>query len=148
DAVTAGDALKVVADFRSREMLLDGAGFNPAEAVRSVKLADEKTELALAKQADGSWKYEKPANFGAADAKGEMNPAATLADANAPSGVEPLLTALANLKPTSGEDFIDDAKDLAQYGLEPGKEVGPKIEIERNLSSDKSSLPVSEKLFI
>lgn len=147
-AANAGELLKPAGEFRSKELLLEGAGFNAAEVVKSVKLTDGKTEVVLSKQPNGTWKYDKPANFGTADAKGDFSQPPAATDVNPPGGVEPLLTALANLRPAAADDFIDNVNDLAQYGLEKDKEVGPKIEIERTAPAGKPGPAYPEKLFI
>src|SRR5207302_7629475 len=112
---------------RSRDLLLEGA-FNAADVAKTIRLKGEKGELVLNKTSAGTWQFEKPAGFGDAEVEGDMSGAGSDA---APSGVRPLLTALAALRVNSGSDFIEPVTDWKQYGLEPGKEAGPRIEIVR-----------------
>jgi Domain of unknown function (DUF4340) len=124
---TAGELCKSAADFRSKELLLGGAGFNPADGVTSFKLTEGKNEIAVAKMQDGNWKFEKPENYGPAEAKGEPG-----TDPNStPGGVEALLKSLVDLKPASAEDFVDGAADLTQYGLAKDQVAGPTITVTR-----------------
>lgn len=123
---TAGELCKSAADFRSKELLLAGAGFNPTEGVTSFKLSDGKSEIVVAKTQDGNWRFEKPEAFGLAEAKGEPGDAAS-----SPGGVEGLLKAVGEIKPASTEDFIDGASDLGQYGLAKDQVTGPTITVTR-----------------
>jgi hypothetical protein len=117
---SAGEFAKSISDFKSKELLLEGAGFNPAETVNAISLTDGKTHIVLRKQLDNSWKYDKPDNYGPAEARGETS-ATTTSDASAPNGVEPLLNALAALKPPTVDDVVEGTTDFAQYGLDPDK---------------------------
>lgn len=131
EGASAGDIAKSLSDFRSKELLLDGAGFNPWDAIANIKLTDGKTDVVIARQADNSWKYEKPENYGPAETRGEPNAGPTTNEPAAPTGVEPLATALAAIKPAGNDDVIDNVTDFAQYGLETDKHAGPKIEVTR-----------------
>ncbi|MFL5329486.1 MAG: DUF4340 domain-containing protein [Gemmataceae bacterium] len=141
DATNAGELARGIADFRSRDLLLEGAGFSPADVVREVKITDGKSTIDLAKQ-DSGWKFEQPANLGNADAKGD----AASPEGTPLSGVEPLIKSLADIKPASAADIIDNPADFASFGLEPGKEVGPRVEIVRKGADDKST--VTETLLV
>src|SRR5262245_25347241 len=66
EATDAGAICKSAADFRSKELLLEGAGFNPADTVSAISLNNVKTSIVLTKQPDGLWKYDKPDNYGPA----------------------------------------------------------------------------------
>lgn len=141
DPSTAGDIVKNAADFRSRDLLLDGAGFNPAERVQSVKLSDGKSTIALSKK-DNSWKFDEPANLGTADTRGEPgeNPDAT------PSGVEQLIKVISAIKPANVSDITDAPADFATFGLEPGKEVGLRVEVGRKPTTGDT--PIIETLLV
>lgn len=138
---TAGELCKSAADFRSKELLLAGAGVNPADGVTSFKLSDGKTEVAIAKTQDGNWKFEKPENYGLAEAKGEAgsDPATTA------GGVESLIKALVDLKPAATTDFVDGAADLAQYGLAKDQVAGPTITVTRK---NPAGEPRPETLYV
>jgi uncharacterized ParB-like nuclease family protein len=140
DAQTAGDLFKPVSEFRSRDLLLADASFNAVEVVKTVRLHGDKGELVLNKTSAGTWQFEKPAGYGDADLEGDMSGAG--ADA-APSGVKPLLTALAAIRVNSGDDFIENVTDFKQYGLEPGKAAGPRIEVVRK-GEGQDAPPVTE----
>lgn len=125
---TAGDLLKSVTHFRSKDLLLEDA-FSPADVATAIKLKTDKGEVALKKSSGGGWEFEKPDKYGEADTDGDSL-AATGGTETAPSGVKPLLTAIKNIRAVSNDDFIENVTDFAQYGLEPGKESA-RIEITR-----------------
>jgi hypothetical protein len=127
DAKTAGDLFKPVNEYRTRDLLLDN-GFNAIDIVKTIRLQGDKSEVVLNKTSDGTWQYEKPTGYGDADIEGDMSGAGSDA---APSGIKPLLTALAAIRVNSGDDFIENVTDFKQYGLKPGKAVGPRIEVIR-----------------
>ena len=141
DPTAAGEIVKGTADFRSRDLLLDGAGFNPAERVQTVKISDGKATIALSKQ-DSNWKFDEPANLGNADTRGDQGdtPGAT------PTGVEQLIKAIAAIKPAGVADITDAPADFATFGLEPGKEVGLRIELGRKPTVGDT--PVNETLLV
>jgi Domain of unknown function (DUF4340) len=125
---TAGDLFKGVTEFRAKDLILADE-FSPADVTTAIKLKGEKGEVALKKSTGGTWEFEKPAGYGEADTEGD-----TFAGAGSdptPSGVKPLLTAVKNIRALSNDDFIENVTDFAQYGLEPGKEAGPRIEVVR-----------------
>lgn len=128
NANTAGDLLKSVTDFRSKDLLLEDA-FTPADVVSAIKLKSDKGEVVLKKSSGGGWEFEKPDKFGEADTDGDIAFSAGGTE-TPPSGVKPLLTAIKNIRGVSNEDFIENVTDFAQYGLEPGKEAA-RIEIVR-----------------
>src|SRR5205085_8411132 len=107
-------------------------------------LKGEKGEVALKKSSGGGWEFEKPAGFGEADAEGDQFAGA--GGDPTPSGVKPLLTAIKNVKALSTDDFIENVTDFAQYGLEPGKEAGPRVEVVRTAKSGEGT--VSEVLLV
>lgn len=129
DAASAGELAKGVSDFRSKDLLLAGAGFSPAADTTSVRLTDGKAEVALAKQPDGNWNYVKPDGYGIAEARPDATEATAVGAT--PSAVEPLITAIAAIKPAGTDDLIDGVSDFAQYGLEKDKLAGPTITISR-----------------
>jgi hypothetical protein len=144
DAQTAGDLFKNVSEFRSRDLVLENA-FNAADVARTVRLKGEKGEVVINKTTGGTWQFEKPAGFGDADLEGDFSGGPDAA----PSGVKPLLNALSSIRAGGGDDFIENVSDFKQYGLEPGKEAGPRIEIVRNApGGDASAPPVTETLTV
>jgi hypothetical protein len=126
---TAGELLKNVTEFRSKDLFLEDA-FSPADVVSAIKLKSDKGEVNIKKSSGGGWEFEKPANFGEADAEGDASAAISGGTESTPTGVKPLLTAIKNIRAVSNEDFIENVTDFAQYGLEPGKEAG-RIEVVR-----------------
>src|SRR5262245_23355015 len=143
DATTAGDLLKSVTDFRSKDLLLEDA-FTPVDVASTIKLKSDKGEVTL-KKSSGGWEFERPEKFGEADLDGDTSFSATGTEA-APTGVKPLLTAIKNIRAVSNEDFIENVTDFAQYGLEPGKEAA-RIEIGRTAKGGGEGT-VSEVLLI
>jgi hypothetical protein len=121
----AGDLVKDVRDFRSRDLLGEGS-FNLPDTAKSVALTEGKNEVVLKRQDNGTWAFAKPATFGEADLEGD-----TAAGGTDVTGVKPLLNSLTNLRATSAGDIVENVTDFAQYGLEPGKLAGPKVELVR-----------------
>lgn len=141
-AGSAGEFAKAASDFRSKELLLEGAGFNPAESVSSVSLKNDKTNIIVSKQLDNTWKYDKPDNYGPAESRGEST-GTTTTDASAPMGVEPLLNSLSAIKPATADDVVDGTTDFAQYGLDPDK-ASFQVEVTRKGDS-KETLLIGKK---
>lgn len=139
EATSAGELLRALADFRGKDLLLAGAGFNPSEGVTSVKITEGANEIVLAKGAEGGWKFEKPSGYGPADAKGDGG------GAEASGGVEGLILALAAIKPTNAEDLVDAPAELEKFGLAKDKISGPTVTVTRKV--DKGDLK-SETLYI
>ncbi|MBX7105551.1 MAG: DUF4340 domain-containing protein [Gemmataceae bacterium] len=140
DATSAAEIVKAVGDFRSKDLLLAGAGFNPSEKVTSVKISDGKNEVVLVRPAEGGgWRFEKPAGFGPADAKGDGG------GPDATTGVEGLITTLAAIKAAGADDLIDAGADLGKYGLAKDKTTGPTITV--TVKNDKGDLK-SETLYV
>ena len=103
--------------------------FNAADVVRTVRLKGEKGEVVLNKTSGGTWQFEKPAGFGDADVEGDM--AGAGADAAAERRQAAAHGPVARSASTAADDFIENVTDFKQYGLEPGKEAGPRIEVVR-----------------
>jgi hypothetical protein len=145
DVQTAGELFKNVNEYRSKDLLLENA-FNAADVVRTIRLKGEKGEVVLNKTTGGGWQFERPAGFGDADLDGDMSGAGTDAP---PSGIKPLLSSLSGIRVSGADDFIENVTDFKQYGLEAGKEVGPRIEIVRNApGGDANAPPVTEVLTV
>jgi hypothetical protein len=126
EAQTAGDLFKNINEYRPQDLLLAGASFNAVDVTNSIKLHGEKGDVVINKTTGGTWQFEKPAGWGDADVEGELAGAGTDV---APSGVKPLLTALAAIRVQSNDDYIEDVTDFKQYGLEPP--AGPRVEVFR-----------------
>jgi Domain of unknown function (DUF4340) len=144
-AQTAGDLVRSVGDFRPRNLILDRVG-NAVGVVKTVRLKGDKGEIVINKTSDGRWQYEKPPGFGDADVDGDT--AVGAGGDTTPSGVRPLLDAISRIQGTSGDDTIENVTDFAQYGLAPGKEAGPKIEIVRDNPAGSDSPAITETLSI
>jgi hypothetical protein len=127
NVATAGEAMKSITDFRTRNLLVDGSPV-PWDKVSGVRLFEGKKEVALQKTpADvfgqatpaGSWVFAKPEGFGPADMEG---------DAPGPAGeniagLRPMLTALSGLRiPANADDVKENPANLAELGLAPGQD--------------------------
>lgn len=147
-------AFKDANDFRDKNLLAD----NLSE-IQSVSLQDGKHDTVILKQATGSqWKIAQPP-YGSADYEGEpvgTPPAGGSATPQPTTGVRSLLDLLTALKVDYQEgkvnDFVsEDARNLEQYGLEPGTKPGRlRIEVTRSLGgfgADKNKT-VQETLLI
>src|SRR5262249_23924610 len=90
------------------------------------------------------WRFQQPA-YGEADYEGEPNPLGGAPGKNV-TGVRSLLEMLAALKvefkSEKENDFVsEDARNLDQYGLEPGDKPGRlRLEVTRNLTSPGGGL--------
>jgi hypothetical protein len=108
----AEDLVKWTVDYRVKAVF-------PAESrmvggdVTALKLSlpNKKKELALSLSPDG-WKFDVPAGWGEADPVGDLS-----AMPNTFTGVQPLLRALTSLQALTPDDFVDNPKDLKEYGL-------------------------------
>lgn len=145
NARNAGELVRNVSDFRPRSLVLDRV-VNAADAVKSVRIKGEKGEVILNKSADGKWQFEKPPGFGDADIEGD---ATTGAGGDAiPSGIRPLFEAIGRIQGSTGDDYIENVTDFGQYGLAPGKEAGPRIEIVRDNLAGGDKPAITETLSI
>ncbi|MCZ2340731.1 MAG: DUF4340 domain-containing protein [Bacteroidales bacterium] len=124
--VKDGPAAKLVrglSGFRLRKPL--GAGIRDAVTeVQSLKLSTNGKELALTRLSGGIWNFTAPANLGEADTAGDTAP-----NAQAYTGVRPLLNALTNLSVTT-DGFIEQPGELAQYGLAADDPAVVRIELQ------------------
>ncbi|MDB5311082.1 MAG: hypothetical protein JWO38_5284 [Gemmataceae bacterium] len=108
----AGDLARWVNDYRTKQVF----SVDPrtgADDVAAIKLTAKGKDLALSKA--GGWKFDAPAGWGDAALTGE--PSAT--NPTAITGVRPLLNTVVNLQAGAADDFIQDPKDLKEYGLNP-----------------------------
>ncbi|MBN9121819.1 MAG: DUF4340 domain-containing protein [Planctomycetes bacterium] len=111
----AVDLAKWTSDFRAPNVFpADSRAMGEDVTLLKLSLPNKKQELALSRAPSGGWKFDAPAGWGDADAEG---------DGAAPpdkfTGVNPLLRALANVSALAPGDFIDQPKDLKEYGLNP-----------------------------
>lgn len=118
----AGDLAKWTADYRVKNVFSPEAAAIEAAAT-GIKITARGKELALTKGKDG-WKFDAPAGWGDADTAGDSAPGLTTF-----TGVRPLLTAIAGLAAAGPDDFIENPKDLKEYGLEPGNPDLIRIEL-------------------
>lgn len=117
NAGSVGESLRSVTEFRPTYLLAEGS-LVPWDNVQKIALAEPGAEIVLQKSTDNTWSFTKPDNLGPADIEGDPATPATQTIA----GVKPLLTRLSGLRLPSREDIIEGAENLAEYGLEPGKE--------------------------
>ncbi len=111
----AGDLAKWTNDYRTKEVFSiedrAGTGFENVAAVK-VTLPNKKQEVAVSRSED-MWKFDTPAGWGEAAVSGT----ASTTRPNAITGVRELVNAVLNLQALSADDFIDQPKDLKEYGL-------------------------------
>jgi hypothetical protein len=120
DKERTADKFKSATAFRSLQLFEGGLSL-PNDATKLVIAAqDEKgaTEEMALKREGTRWKFEKPADFGYADTKGDLN--APITDLG-PTGVDPVLKGLGELKIASLDDYVDSPSDAVKASLEPGK---------------------------
>lgn len=111
----AGELAKWTNDYRSKQIFSiedrAGTGFENVAAIK-VSLPNKKQEVAVSRSED-LWKFDAPAGWGEAAVTGP--PSTT--KPNAINGVREMINAVLNLQALSADDFIDQPKDLKQYGL-------------------------------
>lgn len=151
--------LKTLADFRSRDLLGEGA-FNLPETATELVLRAAKAQAVVLKKEEGNrWHFVEP-KLGEADYEGD---AATTGPGKPPAGVKDLLRDLGELKvatskpgqPGSSDEggtpeFVKDhAEDLASYGLAADRPSTLKIELRRSAGGQVDQAePVQESLLI
>jgi hypothetical protein len=119
----AGDLAKWVSDYRAKSVF-PVEPRSAADEVQSVKLSAKGKELALARSQSGGWQFVEPKGWGDADVAGADTP-----DPNKFTGVRPLLNALTGLSAQSADDFIEQPKDLKEYGLNPDNPDRVRVEL-------------------
>lgn len=128
---------KPLNEFRDRTLLA-----NSSFDIRSVKISEPKKQtVALTKEDEGHWKYTEPP-YGAADTEGETPLPG--APPGVPSGVNPLLTDVTNLRVEKNEDFVADGvadKDLGKYNLDPDKDPILRVEVEKSEGTKEEKKP-------
>jgi hypothetical protein len=121
----AADLVKWVADYRVKTVFpADGRAMGEDVAAVKFDLPGKKKELALSRTPAGGWKFDSPAGWGDADAEGDPSGSPT-----AFTGVGPLLRALTNLSAATAADFIEQPKDLKEYGLNPDNPDRVRVEM-------------------
>ncbi|MDY3554675.1 DUF4340 domain-containing protein [Gemmata sp. JC717] len=122
---SAAALAKWTADYRATNVF----PANPqsvGEDVASVRLElpNKKQALALTHTASGPWTFDAPANWGDADVEGDAVPLPGTF-----TGVRRLLGALTSLNAATPADFIDQPKDLKEYGLNADNPDLVKVEL-------------------
>lgn len=129
---------KSLVDFRSKDLVAESQ-FD----IQSASLQLPKKELvSLEKGSDQKWKFVKPP-YGEAEYDGEPPGPATPGQEPKITGVNGLLTAIANLKVENDADFgtIEASdKELADAGLEADKPEKLRIEVKTQKGSAKEAL--------
>ncbi len=116
-AGSVGESLRSITEFRSTHLLAEGS-IVPWDTVQKITLAESGAEIIVQRNADNSWSFIKPDNLGPADLEGDPATPATMTIA----GVKPLLSRLSGLRLPPREDIIEGSDNLAEYGLDSGKE--------------------------
>ncbi|MCS6849975.1 MAG: DUF4340 domain-containing protein [Gemmataceae bacterium] len=136
-------------EFRERSLLTESM-LN----LTYVNLKEPKgSPLILQKTGDLEWKYVQPA-YGLAEYDSATDTSQTTDRGTKKiTGVRELLEAIENLRVETEQDFAaDNAKDLAQYGLEGDQPATLRIEVKRRsgnlLGGDTRKPPVPETLLI
>jgi len=112
---TAGAMAKWTSDYRSHSIFpADSRAMGEDVTSLKLDLPNKKKELALSRAPSGGWKIDSPAGWGDADSEGDPT-----GMPNSFTGVNPLIRTLANMSASSAGDFIDQPKDLKEYGLNP-----------------------------
>lgn len=122
----AGDLAKWTPDFRVRNIFPSEAS-RAGEDVAMLKLTlpnKKNKELALSRSTSGGWKFDYPTGWGDAETLGDT----TSADSTF-GGVRPLLLTLTSLRAAGPEDFVDNPKDLKEFGLNPDNPDLVKVEM-------------------
>jgi Domain of unknown function (DUF4340) len=129
-ATHAGQLVKGVTDFRPLKMLGDGV-LDPTSQVRSMAVRAGKDEIALAREPGGSWRFRIPADYGEAASDGG-DPFTGPKDSGGINNVGALLNTIMSIQPADRKAIIEDAKDLAKYGLDPAKNNPLQIDFSRD----------------
>ena len=113
---TAGALTKWTADYRTSGIFPSDSRA-AGEDVASVRLEmpNKKKELALTHALGGAWRFDSPAGWGDADIEGDAT-----GSPGTFTGVRRLLGALTSVSAADPRDFIDQPKDLKEYGLDDG----------------------------
>ena len=136
----AVDLAKWTADFRTQSVFpSDSRTLGEDVALLKLALPNKKQELALSRSAAGGWKFDSPAGWGDADTEGDQG---GLPDKF--TGVGPLLRALANVSARSAADFIDQPKDLKEYGL--NADNPDRIRVEMKLKDGQTAVAYLGKI--
>jgi hypothetical protein len=109
----AVDLAKWTSDFRTPGVFpADSRAMGEDVTFVKLELPNKKQTLALSRASSGGWKFDSPAGWGDADTEGDPTGAPDKF-----TGVGPMLRALANVSALTPKDFIDEPKDLKEYGL-------------------------------
>jgi hypothetical protein len=109
---SAGELAKWTNDYRTKQVF-DVDPRSGADDITSVKLTNKGKDLALAKSPGGTWQFTTPAGWGDAATSGESSAGSS----STITGVRGLINSLVNLQASAADDFIDNPKDLKEYGL-------------------------------
>lgn len=120
DKEQTADKFKSASAFRSLQLFEGGLSLTTDATRLAIAAKDEKdaTDEVSLKREGTRWKFEKPADFGYADTKGDLN--APISELG-PTGVDPVLKGLGELKIASLDDFVDAPTEAVKSSLEPNK---------------------------
>jgi hypothetical protein len=112
--------IKSLADFRPLQLL--GVGIQePLVQIKSFRMIDDGSEIALFKGPNNSWQFRLPADYGEADPEG-TGPMPNAKDGKTTiNSVRQLLNEAMNIRPGNSKQLIESPTDLAKYGLDPAK---------------------------
>ena len=112
--VKAADIVKWTSDLRTKAIFPAESQARQRCGLRETGFAQQEEGTGASRTPSGDWKFVVPAGWGDADTEGDASSAPGIF-----TGVGPMLSALVNVAATSPTDFIDQPKDLKEYGLNP-----------------------------
>ena len=124
--------VKGVTDFRPLKMLGDGL-MDPLNQVRSMAVRVGDDQLALFRAPpDNAWRFRLPADYGEAEAEGEMSLPGAKDGKPTITSVRQLLNTVLDIRPRTAQQLTENPGDLARYGLDPAKDRPMQIDFSRD----------------
>jgi Domain of unknown function (DUF4340) len=140
-ATNAGQLVRDVTDFRPLKLLGDGL-MDPVNQVQYLRVIDGADEMTLVREANNVWRFRVPANYGEAETEADATFAAKEPKSSINS-VRQLVNTIVDIHPRDRSQYIENARDLAKYGLDPTKNKPMQIDFTRD-DGVKESIYVSD----